>query len=331
MTEEQWNPGKLLALSGSYWQPCAFHAAVELDLFTAIGNDSRTAQELAEKIQAKPRALEMLLNAMVAMGLLSKTKDSFSNTSASLEYLCTDASGYIGYMIKHHHHLVESWGRLHESVRSGTSVSAGIDQTGDEWRENFLMGMFTNARLVAPRLAENIDLTDRRHLIDVGGGPGTYAISFCQANTNLHATVFDLPTTKPFAEKVVGRYGLSDRITFIEGDYLIDEIPGSYDAAWLSHILHQESPEQSMKLIQKVVAALKPGALIAVHDFILDDTKDNPLFPALFSLNMLAVTKNGQAYSEAEIYEMFSKAGIKKIRRLSVDTPNDSGVMVGEV
>jgi precorrin-6B methylase 2 len=331
MTEPSWTPGKLLALSGSYWQACALHAAVELDLFTAIGDGEFSSQELASQINTDARALEMLLNALKAMGLLKRKRKRFSNTEVSAVYLCKPNDDYIGYMIRHHHHLLDSWGRLHEAVRSGLPVRSTMARSDEEWRESFLMGMFTNAMLVAPLLVKHLDLSRHSRLVDVGGGPGTYAIHFCMANPQLKATVFDLPTTRPFAEKVIEKFGLGGRISFVEGDYLKETLPGSYDVAWMSHILHGESPEDCRQIVARVVSALEPGAMVAVHDFILQDTMDGPLFPALFSLNMLLGTQGGQAYSESQLREMLSNSGVRNIRRIPVQTPNDSGIMIGEI
>ena len=162
-------------------------------------------------------------------------------------------------------------------------------------------------------------------------GPGTYAIHFCLKNPALSAAVFDLPTTRPFAEKTIARFHLDRRVTFSAGDYHSDDIPGRFDVAWLSHILHGDGPDACLRLIRKAVGALEPGGLIIVHEFILDDTLDGPVFPALFSLNMLLGTESGRAYSEAEIRSMLAAAGVRDIRRVPVKTPNDSGVISGIV
>jgi cyclopropane fatty-acyl-phospholipid synthase-like methyltransferase len=193
------------------------------------------------------------------------------------------------------------------------------------------MGMFNMAMALAPRMANAIDLSSCSHLLDLGGGPGTYAIHFCLKNPGLKAAVFDLPTTRPFAKKTIARFDLSRRITFTPGDYHADDIPGRYDVAWLSHILHAEGPEACQNIIRKAVSALDPGGMIIIHEFILNDTQDGPLFPALFSLNMLLGTESGRAYSEAELSGMLARAGIRNIRRIPVQTPNDSGIILGTV
>jgi cyclopropane fatty-acyl-phospholipid synthase-like methyltransferase len=174
-----------------------------------------------------------------------------------------------------------------------------------------------------------LDLSGRRKLLDLGGGPGTYAIHFCQAHPDLHAVVFDLPGTRRFAEQTIRRFGLADRVEFAAGDYHKDPLPGRFDTVWLSHILHAENPEACQRLIHKAVQALDRGGVLIVHDFILNDTMDGPLFPALFALNMLLGTDGGQAYAQGQVEIMLKEAGLKNIERLPLDAPNDSGLVVG--
>jgi predicted O-methyltransferase YrrM len=321
MDPQEWNPGRLLELSGYYWKTCTLHAAVKLDVFTALGNARLTGEEIAAKLKLDKRASIMLLNALTAMNLLSKEDDRFSNTSAAGAFLSKASPRYIGYMIMHHHHLVDSWSRLDHAIRTGNPVRSRASHT-DEWRECFLMGMFNNAMKLAPMVANTIDLSGRRRLLDLGGGPGTYAIHFCRKNPELRATIADLPTTRPFAQKTVERFNLTDRIDFEDIDYLGESIEGTYDTVWMSHILHGEGPEDCRMMVQKAVSSLRPGGMILIHDFI---------FPTLFALNMLLGTDSGQSYSEEQIMNMLAEAGAKNIRRIPIETPNDSGIIAGDI
>ncbi len=331
MQQQPWHPGSLLETSGFYWKSCALHAGVKLDLFSVIGDQKRAAEDVARETQTDIRALKMLLNALAAMALLEKKGDYYENSTAARNFLCKQAPGYIGYMIRHHHHLVPSWAQLDQAVLSGRPVRGRSSQDEDDRRASFLMGMFNLAMNLAPQIIPAVDLTGRRHLLDLGGGPGTYAIHFCQTYPGLKASVCDLATTRPFAEKTIARFELSDRIAFHDFDFLRDVFSERYDVAWLSHILHAESPEGCERVLQKTVQALEPGGMIIIHEFILDDTLDQPLFPALFALNMLLGTSGGQAYSEAELTRMLAKAGARNIERIRLEVPNDSGLMVAVV
>ena len=331
MEHTEWNPGTLLALSGHHWKTATLHAAVKLDVFSAIGEMRLGGSQIAHRLKCAKRGMERLLDALTAMGLLLKEEGRYANTPAGRVFLCRESPQYLGYMMMHHHQLVDSWVRLDEAVSSGKPVRDRRSGSREAWRENFLMGMFNMAMNVAPRIVPLIDMGDRRHLLDLGGGPGTYAIHFCRANPGLTATVFDLATTRPFAEKTISGFDLAHRISFRSGNFLEDDIGSGYDVAWLSHILHGEGPEDCRRILRKTAKALTGGGWVIIHEFILEDTMDRPLFPALFSLNMLLGTPAGQAYSEGQLRQMLSEAGVKEVRRVPFESPNDSGILIGTI
>lgn len=321
---------ELLQLSGSYWSACALHAAVKLDVFTALAEAPMTMPELARIINADPRGLGMLLNALTALALLEKKGECFSATAFSGEYLSRKSPTYMGHIIMHHHYIMEGWSKLDEAVQCGTPVRTRSSHgTDGAQRESFLMGMFNLASLLAPRIAMEIDLSGRHRLLDLAGGPGTYAIHFCQKNPALTAVIYDLPTTRPFAEQTVELFALSDRIAFIEGDLIDDPIGSGFDVVWISHLLHSEGPEACSAIVAKAAAALNDGGLLLIQEFILDDSRAAPLQPALFSLNMLIGTPSGQAYSQTELRNMMTEAGLQDVRLLPIQLPNGAGIMTG--
>lgn len=332
MENRQWNPGDLLQLSGGYWSACALHAGVKLDVFTPLADQARTASELAELLKTDQRGLAMLLDALAALGLLEKAGDGYRATPFSAGFLARTAPNYLGHIIMHHHHLMAGWAHLDEAVKNGGPIRQRVSHADDETqRESFLMGMFNLAMLLAPKVVPTIELGGRRRLLDLGGGPGTYAIHFCLHNPELTAVIYDLPSTRRFAEETVARFGLSDRITFVDGDFDADRIEGRFDVAWLSHILHGEGPQGCARILQKAVAALEPGGEILVQEFILEDSLAAPLFPALFSMNMLLGTPDGQSYSEGQLLQMMAVAGACDLQRLPLDLPNGAGIISGRV
>ena len=331
MKVEEWNPGKLLGVSGNYWIACALQAGTKLEIFSHIGRQSFSEKEIAEMINGDPRGVGMLLNALAAMGLLIKKAGVYSNTPFSSSFLSKESPQYIGFMIMHHHHLMPSWAKLDQAVISGQPIRGRASFEDETVRESFLMGMFNMAMMLAPHLASMISLSGKKHLLDLGGGPGTYAIHFCLKNPELKATVYDLKTTRPFAEKTIARFGLTERITFQEGNYVQEDIRGTFDVAWLSQILHGEGPEEAQLIIRKAASVLEPGGQILVHEFLLNNTLDGPLHPALFSLNMLVGTPHGQSYSEQQVMDILARAGARDIHRLPLQIPNDSGVISGTV
>jgi SAM-dependent methyltransferase len=326
------SPADLLRITGNYWQTCALHAGAMLDVFTPLGHGAMPASDLAGRLGCDARALGMLLNALAAMGLLVKSGQDYGLAEPARKFLDKRSPGYIGYAIRHHHRLVSSWARLPEAIRSGQPILERMHKQGDPGdREDFLMGMYNIALAIAPGLAKTIDLSERRRFLDLGGGPGTYAVHFCLANPQLSATIFDLAASRQFAESVSRRFGVADRVDFVAGDYLQDPVPGGYDVAWLSQIFHAEDPEGCLTILGKAVAALDPGGLVCIHEFMLDDAMDGPEFATLFSLNMLLGTPHGQAYAVGQIREMMDRSGLKDIRLLDFIGPNDSRILCGVV
>jgi SAM-dependent methyltransferase len=330
MTNKEWTPADLLRTSGAYWASSAIHAAVALRVFGALGGRPASAADVAAAVHADARGIGVLLDALTALGLVVKSRGSYAATAFSERYLREDSPDCLGHMIRHHHHLMESWARLHEAVAAGRPVRQRSSHAGEEVREAFLMGMHNSAMLLAPQVAREVALGGRRHLLDLGGGPGTYAAHFCLATPGLTATVFDLPDTRRVAERIVARYGLEGRVGFLGGDFLEDDLGGPYDAVWLSHILHGEGPEECRGIVRKAAGALEPGGVFLVHEFILDDAKDGPVYPALFSLNMLLGTPSGRSYAEGELRAMMEEAGIAGIRRLPMPPHVPSGILRGE-
>lgn len=331
MDDLEWSRERVLETMGKTWQAFALQAAVKLDVFSAIGRESLSAETAAHRLQADLRGISTLLNALCAMKLLVKEKGTYRTTAASAALLCKDSPRYLGHIIMHYHHLSSSWLRLDEAAREGRPLRIDLLERSEEEQESFLMGMFDLASPLAPQIAELVDLSRRRRLLDLGGGPGTYAIYFCLKNPELKATVYDLPSARGCAQKTIERFGLSDRISFQEGNYLEDPLPGRYDVAWLSHILHSEGETACAAIIGKAVAALEPAGMMLVHEFILNDAMDGPLFPALFSLNMLLLTPQGRSYTDAQLKGMLSKGGVQDVHRLSFQGPNGSGIIAGVV
>ena len=330
MEKTTWTPARLLELSGGYWSACALHAGVKLGVFTLLSDEPLATRELASRISCDSRGLAMLLNALAAMELLEKRGEAYVATPFASEFLDRTKPGYLGHIIMHHHHLMSGWANLDQAVQSGKPVRERVShEDAEASRESFLMGMFNLAMQIAPLIVPKIDLSGRRRLLDLGGGPGSYAIHFCRQNPGLTAVVCDLPSTRGFAERTVEGFGLSGRISFVERDFETEELPSGFDVAWLSHVLHGVGPQTCAVVLKKAVSALEPGGMILVQEFILDDTKDAPLFPALFSLNMLLGTPDGQAYSQGELFDMLAAAGATELRRIPLPLPNGAGVIAG--
>ncbi len=334
MRETPWNAPELLKLSGAYWASAALQAAVKLDVFTALESGPKSVPELAASRHCDPRALGMLITALVAMDLMAREGDTLRAAPEALRFLSRNSPEFLGFIIQHHHSLMPGWAELDKAVRTGrpTRAVSSSDTDSEQEREDFLMGMFNVAVQQADAIAAAVDLSGKKRLLDLGGGPGTYAIYFCRANPRLSAVVMDKPTTRPFAEKTIRRFGLESRISFEGGDFELGAVPKGFDAVWISQILHGcEGPEEAASVVAKAAAALDKGGTILIQEFTLDDGRNGPLHPALFGLNMLVGTNRGQAYTEGEIKAMLHAAGARDTQTLNIPLPNGCRVISATV
>ncbi len=290
--------------------------ATDLKIFDHLEEPLRAA-DLAVRVQADPRALEILLNALAALGLLRKEGELFQNGELTSKYLVRGKDEYRGAIVRHMHHTWWGWSDLEETVKRGHADMAAterwLDRVPDpeaEWVRDFIWGMHAIARDLAPQVVPLVDLTGVTRLLDLGGGPATYAIAFAQANPTLRATVFDLPRPIEIARENIARHGLTHRIDTHVGNFLTDDIGSGYDFIWISQILHSHTEEQCRLIIDKSAQALNPGGQMVIQDFFLNDDRISPLEAALFSVHMLAVTPGGRAYTHREAAAMMVAVGL---------------------
>ena len=309
--------------------------AVDLAVFDFL-EEPHSAVEAAAWLQADDRAVGIFLNGLAALGLLTKGVDYFQNSKLASRFLVRGRDDYRGTIIIHMGHTWErGWNDLKTTVLVGhpkdvdpeTWVATRPERDEAEVR-SFICGMDALARDLAPQVAPKLKLTGVRHLLDLGGGPATYAITFAKANPEMKATVFDLPGPIKIARENIAKHGLDARIDTLAGNFLKDDIGSGYDFIWISQILHSHNEEQCRRIIQRAVAALVPGGSLAIQDFFVNPDGCTPPGAAMFGVHMLAVTPRGRAYTFEETAEWMQEEGLTTPEHLQ--TSPDAGVLVGQ-
>ena len=287
---------------------------------------------IARRLGTDERATMLLLNALAAVGLLEKTTDRFALGLASKKYLVRSSKHYLGGMIRFESSLWRCWKQLPEAIRSGQPVRPPDMYQGDRAEtEIFIdaMDSLVKARGDAEVLMSALDWSGVAELLDVGSGPATYPIALCARFLELHATIFDLPSTLAITERYVREADMMERIRLIAGDYRTDPIPGRYDAVFLSNIIHGEGEQDNRSLIHKLTANLRPGGRLIVKDHVLDENRTTPAVGAIFSLLMLLTTVSGRCYGFDEITRWMEQAGLSGLRRVDLPAPLTSSLVIG--
>jgi (2Fe-2S) ferredoxin/2-polyprenyl-3-methyl-5-hydroxy-6-metoxy-1,4-benzoquinol methylase len=301
--------------------------AVELDLFTAMGSGAR-AEEVAARIGSDARATEMLMNALVAMGWLTKQAGVFRNSPFSTRYFVAGSEDDWRAATLHLAHLWQTWSTLTECVRAGTSVfHQEMAGRGEEWTRAFIAAMHRNARARAPLVVRAVGTEGVTRMLDVGGGSGAYSIAFASANENLQIDLLDLAKVIPIAQGHIESAGLAGRIRTRPGDLRAHNFGEGYDLVFVSAICHMLGADDNKDLLKRCFAALAPRGRVVIQDFILEPDKTAPKSAALFALNMLVGTQAGSTYTEADYAAWLSEAGFQDVRHVRL--PGPSGLIVG--
>jgi SAM-dependent methyltransferase len=303
--------GRFLALSRGFMHSRVFLTAIELGIFRTIGLDRLSAQDLADRVGAEPRALELVLNALVAMSLLEKTDGCFSNIPFCAEEIANhDGESFEAF--RHAAYLWERWSDLTRIVFQNprTAPKTNLDRSGALTMRQYAEGS-------AHALAQTIGGPDVHRLLDIGGGPGTFSIALAKHFAQLHAVVFDAnPQALDIAGKEVAASGLGERVKIRRGNFLDEDLGYGYDCVLLSSVICLLGEAENCRLLRRVRDALLPGGKIVIRDAILDPSGTSPPQFAFFSINMLVTTDKGKCYTHPEVCRWLEKAGFARIRRL---------------
>ena len=324
-------PDRLDQMIRGYMPSRCMLTALELDIFTAVG-EGANAEQIGTKIHANARAAGKLLNALVALGLLSKSGDDYKNTPESARFFVQGSKDNHRNGLLHTANIWHRWSTLTDAVRSGTRVPASRDDN-PEWTRNFIAGMERHAKDRAPLVVKALGAatatsnSNVRRILDLGGGSGAYSIAFAQASPNVQCEILDIPEVVPLTAEYVRQAGVSAQVSLRTGDMLQDDFGSGYDIIMLNAICHMFSEEQNRNIFGRAHQALAPNGRLVVQDFILNPDKTGPQHAALFSLNMLVNTDAGASYSESEYTHWMKAAGFTEVCRINL--PGPSSLIVG--
>lgn len=294
------------ALRG-YQESRALLTAIELDLFAALGEGS-TAKEAAHRAGTDARATAMLLDALVALGALAKEDGA---------YRCTEGSQAFAHARAQFLHAArkwDTWSTLTDCVRTGATARTPGRREADGI-EAFIGAMHARALLAADRLVAAVGASNAHRMLDLGGGAGTFALAFAQANPELRAEVLDRPDVVPITQRQIQEAGLSGRVIARTGDLRSDAFGEGYDLLLASAVCHMFDETGNQDFLRRCARALVPGGRLVIRDFLLDPDRTGPREAALFALNMLVSTTRGNVYTEAQYRAWLEAAGFSIITR----------------
>ncbi len=314
------NPLAIREFASSFQKSRILLSAFELDIFTNIEESGTSNHQIAGNLHLDEHACERLLNALVSLGFLKKKSQLYYNTPESFTFLSKKSPEYLGGMM-HTNHLWNTWSHLTQVVKTGTSAHpAEINERGDDWLVSFITAMHDRAIKQAPQQLAGVDLSGIKTILDVGGGSGAFSMEFVKRNSEIKATVFDLPNVVPITKQFIVKEGFAGKIETYTGDYTANDLPTGFDLVFLSAIIHSNSLELNQQLIRKCFNALNKNGKIIIQDWIMNDDRTQPAPGAIFAINMLVGTESGDCFTEEEVSDMLTNAGFSNISRIEFES-----------
>src|SRR5467141_3218943 len=310
------SPVPILTIATGFWASQALLSAVELKVFSILFGGPRTAQEVAQAAGADPQAMEALLDANCALGFLHRHGDRFRNDEVSNAYLVEGSPGsYVDLVRFMRDPLFGIWQGLADTVRRGTAAepSMGMDQVEVVLARGFHNGAYA----LMSRLAEILDIefSTYSRMLDVGSHTGAGALCLARRYPQLQATLLDRPIFRELAEEFIRSTKLEDRVHFEEGSPDEAKPEADYDLVLLSHQLSRRSRADLPGVLASVAQSLRPGGMLLVTEFLLEDSKAEPREAALYRLNVLASygPRFAGALTRSELYSLLDQAGFKGV------------------
>lgn len=335
----QQDPSYIMQTATSFWASKALLTAVELDLFTTIGDEAMTASQLGDVLGLHPRGIYDFFDALVALKFLHRDGDGpeakYSNTPETASFLNKKSSTYIGGLPEMlNSRLFGFWNDLGTALKTGKPQNE-IKHNGkpifeELYSDEVRLGEFLDAMTGFQaanfqHLAERFDFSKYKSVGDVGGALALLSRIVGEHHQHLTFSSFDLPEVAPLAQKHIDAGGMTSRIKVVKGDFFKDDLPKA-DVITMGNILHDWNLEKKKILIKKAYDALPEGGAFIAIENLIDDARRENAFGLLMSLNMLIEFGDAFDYTGANFREWCSEAGFHRFEIISLAGPTSAAV-----
>jgi predicted O-methyltransferase YrrM len=339
MSQEELDPSHIMQVGVAFWASKTLLSAVELQLFTHLGVDSMSGEEIRERLGLHPRGTYDFLDTLVALQFLERDGDGsdgrYRNTAETAAFLNRQSPTYIGGILEMRNaRSYQFWGSLTEAPQTGKPQNE-IKQTGrpmfdelysDPARlEQFMNAMAGISLGNCQVLADRFDFSKYKTVCDVGGATGQLCTILARRHPHLRCTTLDLPVVAPIAEKTIATAGLSDRVATASVDFFVDALPGA-DVITMGMVLHDWNLDQKMHLIRSAYDALPDGGALIVIENLIDDARRENAFGLMMSLNMLIEFGDAFDFTGSDLAGWCREAGFREVEILPLTGPASAGV-----
>lgn len=308
------NPQLIWDTINAYQRTAALRAAIDLDLFTLIGDSECTAGDLAERANASPRGIRILCDYLAVVSLLAKAGGRYRLTLTSAVFLSRKSPACMASTARflNSPKLMAGFANFTETVRRGSTLlgTGGVNEPEfSEWvtfAESMTPLMHSASNAIAEHCGESNG--NQVRVLDIAAGHGLFGITVATRLPNAEITAQDWPNVLEVAHRNAKRAGVADRYRLLPGSVFDVDLGSGYDVVLLTNLLHHFDPPSCKQILRRIHRSLADNGRLINLEFVPNEDRVSPPIPATFSLMMLGVTSSGDAYTAREHEEMLSEA-----------------------
>ena len=337
--KEQLDPSHIMQTATAFWPSKVLLTAVELGLFTALGDGQMSAPELGKALGLHPRGTYDFFDTLVALKFLNRNGDGpegkYQNTPQTAAFLNKKSPTYIGGLAEMlNARLFGFWNNLGTALKTGqpqNEVKGGGKSIfealyADPVKLNQFLDAMTGFQAANfALLAEKFDFSKYKTVSDIGGALALLSRIVGARHRHLTFNSFDLPPVAPLAQKQIAAAGMEKRINAVAGDFFKEELPKA-DVITMGNILHDWNLENKKMLIRKAYAALPDGGAFIAVENVIDDARRENAFGLMMSLNMLIEFGDAFDYTGADFRQWCSEAGFKRFDFINLAGPTSAAI-----
>jgi precorrin-6B methylase 2 len=324
---DQVTPERLMHFMFGFAPTLIIETALRHRIFDVLNDAPKTVEQVSEDTGASVRGLRAVMNALVALGLLSKDPTQcYGLTPESSTFLVSTKPSFLGGLLGHvSQSLLPPWLKLTEVVQTGKPAQAvNQEAIGSPYFEGFVEGLFPPNYPATQVLAKVLNLAQAQQtvsVLDLGAGSGVWGIGLAKSSPKVQVTAIDWAQVIPVTQRIAEQHGVNERFRFIAGDLLDVEFGSGYQVATLGQILHTEGEARSRQLLSKVFESLSPGGMIVIAEWIANHDRSGPLNAMIFAVTMLVRTDQGDTFSVEEMSDWLHAAGFTDVRTVAAPGP----------
>jgi hypothetical protein len=319
-TEAPLNPGIVFDMVQAVQRTAALKAAIDLDIFGAVGHGPGDVTSIARHAKASERGIRILCDFLVINDVLAKEGNCYKHTPNSAAFLDPASPACIASVahFMSRPELIQGLAGLADVVRAGRTSLPGegsVEPENPLWVE-FAENMAPMMGPMAGPLGAVVLAGHEgpMHVLDIAAGHGLFGIEIAKQNKHAQVTGLVWAPVLRVALKNAEKAGVHDRYAMLPGSAFEVEFGGPYDAVLLTNFLHHFDQPTCVGLLKKVHSSLKAGGRAATLEFVPNEDRVSPPMPAGFAMTMLTTTAAGDAYPFSQLRAMYDEAGFKDVK-----------------